>query len=136
MSRQDRIYQTNDGSAGTLDSEPSAITDGIDCAGYRFAHCFAEVTAQSTDVATFEVWLGYITSANTTKPITVTWVKDTRIPGGSYSITEGTTPGDTNGVILEIAGADRLYHRWATQTDGDTRVSAHVKLHNPSSVKM
>jgi hypothetical protein len=135
MNRQDRIYQTNDGSAGTLDGEPSAITDGIDCAGYRYATCITKVTANATDTATMEVWLGYITSAPTTKPITVEWVKDTRIPGGSYTATEGTA-GDTAKVDLEISGADRLYHRWQAQTDADVRIEAHVKLHNPSGVKL
>lgn len=135
MNRQERIYQTNTGALGTLDGEPSAITDGVDCTGYRYASCFAKVTANATDTATLEVWLGYITSAPSTKPITVEWVKDYRIPGGNYTATEGTD-GDTAAVHLEIAGADRLYHRWQAQTDGDTRITSYVKLHNPSVASM
>ena len=129
-SAHDKIYQTNDGTLGTLDGEPSAATDGVWCQGYRYATCFAKVTANATDVATMGVWLGYVTSAATTRPETVEWVKDTRIPGGNYAATEGTA-GDTAEVRLEIASADKIYHRWQAQTDADVRIEAYVKLHNP-----
>ena len=138
MSRQDQTYQINTGANGTLDGVPTAIGDGIDCAGYRYATCLARVTADTTsDTATMEVWLGYITSASTTKPVTIEWVKDTRIPGGSFAAVKaaaGDTYSDSAKVDLEIAGADRLYFRWAAQTDSAVRVVSYVRLHNPSAV--
>ena len=135
MSAPDKIIQTNAGSAGTLDGAPSAATDGNWCSGYRYATFIAQVTADSaSDVATFEVWLGYKTNATTAKPETIVWVKDTRIPGGNYSAIKGTA-GDTAKVDLEIAGADKVYHRWSAQTDADVRVKAYVKLHNPAVSK-
>ena len=128
----DRIYQTNTGAAGTLDGEPSAATDGVWCSGYRYAVAMTKVTAASAaDTATMEVWLGYQTSDGTTKPETIVWVKDTRISGGNYDAVKGTA-GDTAKVHVEIAGADKIYHRWQAQTDAAVRILAYVKLHNPA----
>lgn len=124
--------QTHDGTETALDGEPSLITDGIGCAGYRYATIVGKVTTQATDTADFAVWLFYRTSGSTTKPITGEWVRDTRTSvAGTFTATEGTD-GDTIKTELEIVGASRLYVEYEARTDGDTRVKSWVVLSNPA----
>jgi len=138
MSANDRIYITNPGVVGTLDAVPTLVTQGVDCSGFRNATCAARVTADTTsDTATMEVWLGYITSAATVKPIVVEWVQEkVQITGGNYDAIKAAasdTYSDSAKVSIDITGADRLYHRWQAQTDVAVRVRAYVKLTNPGT---
>mgnify|MGYP007122457704 CR=1 FL=1 len=112
--------------------EPSLITHGLNCSGYRYATVVGIVTTEATDTSDFAVWLFYKTSGSTTKPITGLWVRDTRTNGtGTMTATEGTD-GDTVKTELEIAGASRIYVEWESRTDGDTRVLAWILLSNPA----